>query len=206
VTAIPIFADLTNRKFVANSFGSADAFFASPFHQDKMCLSVQTLMIDPSGVRSSNPYSIVDCSGWAVTVLIVKTADGTTLAGPAVLGTVDGTAIAGSVDLNTAAMATAFTSGSTTSVDATVYIQFDDGSSNKTTIKYPLTILRSLITSGTPSELPLDSYWTRDEINALFVRWSGNAPGKAITLVDDNNVYQTILKANTDGSNASDAG
>lgn len=205
MTAIPIFADLTNRKFVANSSGSSDAFFASPFHQDKLCLSVQALKIDPSGSRSAAPYAIVDCSGWAVTVLVTKI-DGTVLAGPTVIATADGTAISGSIDLNTAAMVTAFTSSATLSIDAAIYIQFDDGSSNKTTIKGTFTILRSYITSGTPSELPLTSYMSRDEMLAMFVRWSGNAPGKAITLRDSTDTYDLILQCNSDGSNASDAG
>ena len=202
MVAVPIFADLTNKTLVQSSKGGAVKPLANAFHQDMLCFSVQPLLIAPLGSQSSTPYEVVDASAFAVTALVTKT-DGTTLAGPSTFATVDGTAVAGSIDLNTAAMATAFTSSSTLEVSAYLFLQINDGSTNKTTIQASLTIKRSYITSGTPSELPISSYLTREEQLALFVRWSGNESGKMIELV--NGAYKTIIGCNADGSNASDA-
>jgi hypothetical protein len=199
-----VYADLTNRLLVASSKGVSQKPLASPFHQDKLYLSIQPLEINPSGALTSDPYTTLDGAGFSLSVLVTTTT-GTTLAGPQTSWAVDGQAKIGSIDLNTAAMVTAFTSGSTLYVDAYIYFQFDDGSNRKVTIKSDLRILRSYLTSGTPSELPLETYLTRDECLALFVKWSGNAPGAAITLVDSTDTYETIIKCNDDGSNSSNA-
>lgn len=202
--AVDIFADLTNARFVASIKGGSPKAFVSPFHQDKLYLSVQPIDYDSSGAASSNPYEILDGAAFSLSILVTTTA-GATLAGPSTSWAVDGTAKVGSVDLNTAAMVTAFTNPATLSVDAYIYFQFDDGANRKTTIQGNFRILRSYLTSGTPSELPIASYLTREECLELFVRWSENEPGKGITLKDSTSTYETILKCNTDGSNASDA-
>lgn len=199
--ATEVFADLSNRKFVASVKGGSEKAnpISSPFHQDKLYLSVQPIEYDSSGAVSSDPYSELDGSAFALSVLITKT-DGTTLAGPATTWTPDGNAKVGSIDLNTAAMVTAFTSSSTLTVDAYVFMQFDDGANRKTTIQASLTIKRSYITSGTPSELPLSSYLTREECIALFLKFSGNPPGSTLTLPSPSGAYKVIVGANDDGS------
>jgi hypothetical protein len=203
-TASDIFVDLTNRSFVASAKGGSKVGpFSSPFHQDKFYLNVQPITADP-GSTSSAPFKVVDAANFSLTILITKT-DGTTLVGPITTFTPNGLAKLGSLDLNTAAMATAFTSPSTTSVDAYVYFQFDDGSNTKITIKGDFSIKRTYITTGTPTEQPLATYLTRDECIALFVRFAGNPAGSSITLPDSTSTYNLILKCNTDGSNASDA-
>lgn len=203
--SIDIFADLTNRSFVASAKGgSKSSPFGSPFHQDKLYLNVQPLNVDAAGSANSAPYSIVDAANFALTILITKT-DGTTLVGPITTFTPNGLAKLGSLDLNTAAMVTAFSSPSTASIDAYVYFQFDDGANTKITIRGDFAIKRTYITTGTPTELPLPTYMTRDECIALFVRFAGNPPGSSITLPDSTSTYNLILKCNTDGSNASDA-
>jgi hypothetical protein len=206
-TAIQIFADLTNRRLVASTKGSAEKKIDQPnppFHQDKLYFSVQPLIINASGGDSA-PYSLPDAANYSVTVLIVKASDGTTLAGPMSSWTVDGTAKAGSIDLNTAAMATAI-AATPTGISALIQFQFDDGANVKTTLEQTLAIRRTYITAGTPSELPVASYLTREECIALFVKFSGNPLGASITLRDATDTYDLILKCNTDGSNASDAG
>jgi hypothetical protein len=197
--AVEVFADLTNRKFVASSKGGSPKSFASPFHQDKLYLSVQPLEIDSIGAQTNAPYEILDGSAFSLSVLITKT-DGTTLAGPATTWTPDGTAKVGSVDLNTVAMATAFVSSATLSIDAYVFMQFDDGANRKTTIQDVLTIKRSYITSGTPSELAIARYPTWEEALAVFVRFSGNPNGSTVTLPSPGGAWKVIVGANDDGS------
>lgn len=196
--AVNVFADLTNGRLAASAKGG-DLSFPSPFHQDKLQLSVQPLDYDSGGAQTSAPYSVLDAAGFSLSVLITKT-DGTTLAGPTTSWAVNGTAKLGSIDLNTAAMVTAFTSSATLSVDAYIYLQFDDGANRKTTIKGDLTILRSYLTSGSPSELPIASYLTREECIALFVKFSGNPNGSTLTLPSPDGTRQVILGANNDGS------
>jgi hypothetical protein len=207
-TATKVFADLTNVQFVASTKGTGPKTspVSSPFHQDKLYLSIQPLVVEPSGSQTQNPYQVLDASGYSITVLIITAdASATTLAGPTVMASVDGTAMAGSVDLNTAAMATAFTSSATTSVDAKILVQIDNGSTQKITVSGTLTINRTYITGSTPSALPLPSYLTRDECIALFVKYAGNPPGASVTLTDSTSTYQTVWQCNSDGSNASDA-
>lgn len=201
--AVDIFADLTNRKLVASSKGGSPKPLASPFHQDRLYLSIQPLDYSSTGAQSSSPYEILDGANYSLSVLVTKT-DGTTLAGPATSWTPDGMAKIGSIDLNTAAMVTAFTSGSTLEVAGYIFLQFDDGANRKTTIQADITIKRSYLTGGTPSELPLTSYLTREECIALFVKFSGNANGATITLPSPDGVYKVILGANNDGSDRSD--
>lgn len=198
--AVDVFADLTNRKFVASTKGGGEKPFASPFHQDKLYLNIQPLDYSSSGAASSSPYEVLDGSAFAISVLVTKT-DGTTLAGPATSWSLTGTSMIGSIDLNTAAMATAFTSSSTLTVDGYVFIQFDDGANRKTTIQADITIKRSYITSGTPSELPVDSYLTRAECLALFARYV-NENGATITLKSPDGTQEVVLGANNAGSAA----
>lgn len=205
--AVDVFADLTNRKFVASSKGGSPKPFASPFHQDKLYFSVQPLEIDSIGAQTGAPYEVLDGSAFSLSVLVADTS-GTTLAGLATSWSPNGTAKIGSIDLNTAAMATAFTSPSTTQISAEIYFQFDDGANRKTTIKDTLTIKRSRITGSTPSELPVDSYLTRAECLALFVKWSGNPAGKKIALSATggaDGADDLILGENSDKSFGADA-
>jgi hypothetical protein len=199
MAATQIYADLTNRIFVASSRGGAPKAFANPFHQDKLYLSIQPLASDPSGAQSSTPFQVLDGAGYSLTVLIVKRSDGSTLAGPVTSWTPDGTAKAGSIDLNTVAMASAF-SGSTASVSAWVQMLFDDGANQKVTLQSDLTINRTYITAGIPSELPTTSYLTREECLALFVKFAGNPNGSTITLPSPAGTYSVVLVANDDGS------
>ncbi len=201
-TAIPIFADLTNRKIVSSSKGG-QFLFQSPFHQDKLYFSVQPISVNPSG-GDSTPYTVLDGANYSVSVIVVTSA-GVTLAGPMTTWVTDGgTAKLGSIDLNTSPMATAIAANNPTS--AIIQFQFDDGTNVKTTIEQSLTIKKTYITAGTPSELPVASYLTREECTALFVKFSGNANGSSITLKDSTGTYDLILQCNTDGSNASNAG
>jgi hypothetical protein len=203
---IPAFADLTNRRLRGSASGELFTL-PTPFHQDKLYLSIQPMALNPGGDESER-FTVLDGNGYSVSVLVTET-DGDTLAGPYTSFAVDtsnGTAnppVAGLVNLNTTEMATAFASASTTSINAVLYIKLTGSGGDVTTIKQAITIERTYITSGTPSANPLTEYYTKAEIDAQCVKFTGNPDGATVTFT--NGVYSTIFGCNADGSNASNA-
>jgi hypothetical protein len=204
-----VFVDLTSKKFVATlKGGQTSQPFGEVFHQDKLYLRIQPLDYDSGGVAISTPYEVLDASGYSISLLVTDQASTpATLSGPATSWSPDGSALVGSIDLNTAAMNTAFTSAS--SVATYFWLQITDGTNRKVTIKTAVTIYKSAITSGTPTEYPLDTYLTAAESVALFVKWSGNPAGKKIALSKDggaDGADDLILGENSDQSFGADAG
>ena len=196
--AFDVFADLTSAAFVASSKGGSDYSFLSPFQFDKLYLSVQPLELKSDEAQTLNPYETLDAAAFAITAIVVTVNGGTTLAGPTVISTPSGTAALGSIDLNTAAMATAMTGQ--TSVTAYLQMSFDDGANRKVTIQGDLTIKKSYLTAGAPSELPLTTYPTWAEALAIFVRFANNPNGSTITLPSPSGAYSVVVAANDDGS------
>lgn len=199
-TAIPLFVDLTNRKFVASAKGG-EFQFKTPFHQDKLFISLQPLTKNPAG-NDSSPYTVVDASEYSISFLITTTAGGT-LVGPVTSWTVDGTTRYAAITLFTTEMDTAFTNAATTSISADIYIQFT-GTSGKHTIRQRITIDRTYITSGTPSANPAVRYLT-DADEARFVKYAGNQNGASITLTNAAGTNSIVIRVNSDGSFAADS-
>ena len=68
-------------------------------------------------------------------------------------------------------------------------------------MQFLIRIDKSLIeTAGSGSALPTVGTYTRDEINALFVKWIGNEAGKAITFLSPNSAHERITGVRDDGS------
>jgi hypothetical protein len=191
-----IYCDLNASAFVQSQKSSQGARVAGFFHQDKITLSLHALELDPTRAPNSGPYSELDPTGWSAAVKIFNSS-GTVLASQT-SWTVSGTALVGSLDLNTANMATEFASSAVTSVQTAIFeVELTDGTGAKFTFQDTVTIKREYIVVGSPSALPLPSYYTKDEINALFVRFSGNPDGATITLT--NGAKEVVLGAGTDG-------
>jgi hypothetical protein len=199
-----VFVDLTSKKFVATLKGAPTSQpFGTPYHQDILNLTIQPLDYDSGGVATSTPYEVLDASGYSISLLVTKASDGSTLAGPFTSWTPSGTALTGSADLNTAAMATAVSGLSAGGELSTIFwLRITNGSSRQVTVETAVTIKKSAITSGTPSELPITSYLTREECLALFVRYAGNPDGATITLTSPDGTEEVVLGANDDGSAA----
>lgn len=195
--SIKIYCDLTNRILVASSKGINEVTkFPSPFHVDELYMSIQPLIQSPDGLVTSQPYSVPDGSGYSLSVALFDVTGATTLAGIASTWTPDGTAKLGSLDLNTAAMATAFTSGGTTQITALLYFQFNDGN-GVTTLFKQITVLRSYLNSGTPSAVAGVRYLT-DADEARYVKYSGNtAPIELVCATDA--TKKNLLYTDTDG-------
>lgn len=200
-TAIQIFADLTNRALVVSQKGGP-VTLPNPYHQEKLYISVQPLLKNPTG-NDTQPYTVVDGAEYALSVAVFKSSDASTLAGPLSSWSVDGTAKAGVLELNTAAMATAMTGQ--TSVAAIIEFQFT-GSSGRFTIQQPITIKKQYIVSGTPAALPVAEYVTLAEFEARAVKYSGNAPGRTIALRNAADDAEVILGCDSEGGFTTDSG
>lgn len=204
---IPVFADLSNRRLRGSAAGELFTL-PTPFHEDKLYLSIQPMALNPGG-DEANRFTVLDGNGYSISALVTTTA-GATLAGPYTSFSVDtsgGTAnppLAGVVNLNTVEMAAAFTSGSTTSVPAVLYIKLTGSGGDVTTIKQTLTIERSYITSGTPVSNPTVRYLTSED-EARFVKYYGNPNGSSINLPNLAGTNSTSLFTRSDGSFAADS-
>lgn len=194
-----VFVDLSRKKYVASSSGGDTSQpYGEVFHQDKLHLIIQPLDIRPAGAFTSNQYEILNASGYSISILVTDTASTpATLSGPATTWTPNGTALEGTVDLHTAAMDTAFTS--VNSLATYFWIQITNGTDRRVTIKTPVTIYKTAITSGTAAQYPAEEVVFRSELSQ-YVRFSGNPNGSTVTLPSPSGVYKVILGANDDGS------
>jgi hypothetical protein len=200
--AANVFVDLTGKEFVASSKGGeVESPYGTPFHQDKIHLNIQPLDLSTDGSFSSSPYETLDASGYSISLLVTKAADGTTLAGPATSWTPNGTALVGSIDLTTAAMNTAVTALSAGGELATYFwLQISDGNNRKVTLQTSVTVKKSAITTGTPTEYPLEQYLTASECMALFVKYANNPDGATIILTSPDGSEELELGVNDDGT------
>jgi hypothetical protein len=195
-----IYCDLTNQAFVRSQRDSTRlASLPGAFHQDKLYLAIHPLEIDPTRTAIQGPYSELDPTGWSASVKIFKTSDATVLASQTVWA-VSGTSLVGTLDLNTAAMATEFPASplTTTTITAILEVELTDGNGSKFTFQdTAFVIKREYITAGSPVAVGAARYYTTDEINAMFVRFSGNPDGATITLSKGSR--EVVLGAGTDG-------
>jgi hypothetical protein len=200
-----IFADLTRKVFVASQNGAEmDQPFGDVYHQDILNLSVQPLDSDSSAIFSgSGQYEVLNASGYSIS-LLVTTTSGTTLAGPFTTWTPDtnGTALTGSADLNTVAMAAAFSAIVVGAAVSTIFwLRITNGSTRQVTIQASVDIYKSAITSGTPSELPITRYPTFEDL-AAYVKFAGNPNGATITLTSLSGAQSVELGATDAGGAA----
>lgn len=206
-----VYVDLSRKKFLANiSGGEASQPFGSPFHQDILNLSIQPLDYDSTAIAAgSGQYETLNASGYSISLLVTKASDNSTLAGPFTTWTPDtnGTALVGSADLNTVAMAAATAAlNAGDSLSTIFWLRITNGTSRQVTVQASVTIYKSAITSGTPSELPVTSYLTRDECLALFVKFAGNPNGATITLVSPDGSQEVTYGATNAGAAQADQG
>lgn len=203
MAARKIYVDLTNQKLVASANGTNPKPMESPFHQDKLYLSIQPLEINPTSEDQNAPYTALDGSGYSLTILIVLDSDKSTLAGPVSSWTPDGNAKLGSIDMFTTPMQNAFTSPSTESVPAIIEFQFTDAANVKTTIQQDLVIKRAYIVSGTPVAVPGVRYLTSAD-ESRYVKYDGNPDGATITL--NKGGAERVIGVGTGGEGQDDSG
>jgi hypothetical protein len=199
-----IYCDLSKSAFVANQLNSQATSIAGFFHQDKPTVAIHPLEADPTRAANQGAYSQLDPTGWSASLKVYSSA-GTLLASQTVW-TVSGNTLVGSLDLNTVAMASEFASSSTTQIENAVFeVKLTDGTGAEFNFQSRITIKRQYNVAGSPVATPSARYYTVDEINALFVRFTGNPDGSSITLRSSNGDYEVVLQCNDDGSNASNA-
>ena len=192
-----LFNDLANLRLVGSLKDAEDFVLPQWHHQDKIPIVISFLNLNPDGGRY-NPYSLLDISGSSFDVKIFA-ADGTTVLASQTVWTKDVGArtLSASLNLNTAAMATAFT-GNPASIAATLLFRLTEADGAITTYARAITILRELNVSGTP--VPVDGavYLTEDQVRALFVKFIGNA-GESITIKSADGTKQAVLYVSNDG-------
>lgn len=198
-----LFADFTNAKLVRSGRDGTENLIVPPFHEDILFLKIQALEIDTTGNPLQSPYAVIDANGLSL-ALKVFTSDGADVLASQTSWdiTTDG-AFQGSLTLNTVAMAAEFTSGSITSISTIWEFEFQDADGKITIQQSNVTIKREYITTGSPIAVPTETYYTKADIDAMFVKYAGNAPGLSIRLTSANALYETELACNDDGSNAS---
>lgn len=192
---LSLFIDITNRKLVTGSIGYSSAFVMPRLSDvDKISIELQTLELSPTGGPQA-PYTIVSPSGLTATVAVGSTNAATIYASQTSF-TAGTDTLNGTLDLNTTEMVTAFTG--VTRIEAIFAVQIVDASGS-VVAQSNVIIDKSLIRAGTPTTSPTASYYTTDQINALFAKKIG-LPGETITFIDSGNAYGRILGVNTDGS------
>lgn len=191
-----IYADFTNGAFVQSNLNAQRVSLPPCFHQDTLRLIVHPLEFDPSRAANLGPYAEITPTGMALIVSIFTTT-GTLLASQNTFAVV-GDTLVGAINLNTAAMATAF--ATVDSITAVIEFEFSDADGSITIQSRTLTINREYIVVGAPTITPPDEYYTKAEIDALFVRFSGNPAGNSIELTSPDGTKAVELKCKDDGS------
>lgn len=202
-----IYCDFTSGLLVQSTRNNTPALFPSPFHQDNIRLTVHPLEFAPTNNPTQGPFAEIDTTGMSLTVKLLKS-DGTVLASQSSWTVEDETTLVGNLDCNTANMATEFPalpSAITSLTGCIIEFEFSDADGKVTVQQGGITIKREYIIAGSPSALPLPSYYTQAEINALFVRFSGNPAGASITLVSPDGNNEAVLRVDDEGEFQTDA-
>ncbi len=214
MAARELFVDLQNARLVAGLRGGGvnAANLPKPFHTDVLGLRCRFLSQNPSSNEFSplDPYLLVDPTGAALTVRLFAAVNPYGVLASAApeawsLDPASGPALVGQLNLFTEAMQTAVAGlGPTDELATILELTVILAGGEQYTVRYsPFPVRKSLNVAGVPEALPLDQYFTRAEIEAQFVRFLGNPPGASITLRSANGLFDMILQANDDGSNAS---
>lgn len=195
-----LFFDIANEQIVSSFTNQGPFTFPAWYHQNVKDIRATFLRLNTTG-QFGDPYSKVPVAGLTFSVKLF-TSDGATVLASQTAWTEDGGAatLAGTLDLNTTAMATAFTSGSTLSISAILEFKMTEPSGGETTWQTTVTIKRQYDIAGSPSAVPAATYLTEDQINATFVKFSGNPDGASITLRSASGTHQVIISVNDDGT------
>lgn len=148
-------------------------------------------------------FSLVDVSGLSLRVGVGPRAGASALL--AAQNTWTPVAASGyleaTLDLNTTEMNTAV--GVLDSINSYVEIRLNDGA-ERLVYQAQVKVVAAVIGPTGASDLPesVDSYYTRNELDALFVKWvnaSVAARGKSITLTSASGAAQRIIGVSNDG-------
>jgi hypothetical protein len=202
-----IFLDLSRSAFILNQRDANLSKIATCFHQDKLTLSLHPLEIDATRTPVQGPFAELDPTGWSASVKVFKTSDGTVLASQT-SWTVSGNTLNGSLDLNTANMALEFPASplTTKTITAIFEVEITDGNGAKFTFQDTAFVInREYIVAGSPTALPLTSYYTAAEMDQLFVKFANNPAGATISLKSPDGTKTVDIGCNDDGSFDSNA-
>lgn len=198
---LDLFFDIANEEIVASFTNQGPFTLPSWYHQNAKDLRATFLRLNTTGAFGS-PYTKVPATGLSFSAKLF-TSDGATVLASQITWTVNATdanALDGVLDLNTAAMATAFTSGSTTSITAILEFKMTETSGGTTTWQRTVTIKRQYDVVGSPVAVAPDTYLTEAQSDARYAKYAGNGAGASITLLSAAGTYQVIISVNDDGT------
>lgn len=106
----------------------------------------------------------------------------------------------GTLDLNTAQMNAAM--GSFDSIDSYLEVYLSDNGVPRPVFQSPIRIISTVITPGGGAALPTPAvtYYTKAEMDALFVKFFGNPNGSTVTLPSPDGASGVIIGCNNDKS------
>lgn len=198
---LPLFIDTTNRRAVLGPKNQGPFPLPQLFQEDQIALRIQFLTMADNAPRN-NPFEIIPVGGLAVKVKIGSITENKIYGSQSVWDFDAGqNVITGIVDLNTQNTIDAMNAATGAPIAATFEIELN----GITSFQSKVTINPELIKNGSPDALPLDQYYTKAEMDALFVKFYGNPPGSSITLPNTANDNALILKADADKSAGGDA-
>ena len=196
-----LFFDIANERIVTSFTNEGPFTIPSWFHQNAKDIRATFLRLNTTG-DFDTPYTKVPAAGLTLSAKLFTSDGATVLASQATwtINATDTNALDGVLNLNTAAMATAFTSGATTSIQAILEFKMTEPSGGETTWQQTITIKRQYDVVGSPVVIPPDTYLTEAQSDARYVHFTGNQNGASITLVSADGTRTGILYVGDDGT------
>lgn len=197
---LDLFFDIANEKIVSSFTNQGTFTLPSWYHQNVKDIRATFLRLNTTGTFVA-PYVKVPAAGLTLAVKVF-TAAGTILASATswTINPTDANALDGTLNLNTAEMATAFTSAATLSITAIIEFKMTEAGGGTTTWQESITIKRMYDVAGTPDPSPTETYLTENQCLARFVQFTGNGNGASITLKSADGTHEVIISVNDDGT------
>lgn len=204
---LTLYCDIANRRLVKGLTDSSEYQLPTFFHQDIATVTLYMLKLPSVGTLSGqNPYQKVSMYGTTVTLTLFSSdGNATPLSLTATWADNTDGSKTGLLNLNSSGMAALLPTSpiTTTSIQAILECNLA-GNGQETGFQNTVLVKRQYITSGTPAAVGAATYYTQDQINALFLRLGGSA-GQVITLISPDGSHQRIIGCNNDGSGLDDS-
>jgi hypothetical protein len=200
-----LWVDLQGSRFI-NGIRDASAFSWGPiYHNENLNLALRFLKTNQDGALAdrSNPMSLVNISGAALTVKVWNSA-GDTLLAQQTVWVVDGgnSILSGALDLYTVPMIAAIGSSASITTKLEITLVLSDGT--YTIRNDSLTIYRAFNITGTPAPAPGTNWLTLEQALGIFLR-QVNEAGVTLTLTSPDGTKQRVLGIDDYGSGTDSA-
>lgn len=199
MAAQELIIDLQRKRFVADLRG-AEWQFPSPYHSEVLGLRCRFLTLNADGDAFFNlgNFSLQSVSGAALTVAILRASDNSVLASQTSWNyDAANNVITGLLNLYQSAMITAI--GSSATLACRILVKLVTASDGTYIVTNNLTVNLDPIASGVPAPSPAASYYTKEEMDARYLKKVSDA-GDVWTSKSPDGTHQRILGVRNDGS------